>query len=201
MELICPNCRGRFESAQQRAAGTEITCPSCHEPFRAASLLTVVYRPKAEPQSEPPAEAEPEAMPNPDPREARAASPARVCPFCTKQIKFEAKKCRYCRRALDPALRDAQQASRMAGSGLTASDPPNKLTAFLFAIFLGLLGAHKLYLGQHMWGVFYLLMNVLLGWTIIVPGVFVVICFIEGIVYLTYNDAEFARKYGRSRSG
>jgi TM2 domain-containing membrane protein YozV len=89
----------------------------------------------------------------------------------------------------------------MAGSGVAASDPPNKYTAFLFAIFLGLLGAHKLYLGQHMSGVFYLLMNVLLGWTVIVPGIFLVICFIEGIIYLTYNDAEFASKYGRSRSG
>ena len=62
---------------------------------------------------------------------------------------------------------------------------------------LGLFSAHKFYLGETMWGVFYLIINVVLFVTIIVPFVFAVICLIEGIIYLTYSDADFAEKYAR----
>jgi TM2 domain-containing membrane protein YozV len=71
----------------------------------------------------------------------------------------------------------------------------SKVTACLFAIFLGFFGAHKFYLHQTGWGIFYLLMNLLLFWTIIVPLVFGTICLIEGLVYLTYSDRDFAIKY------
>jgi hypothetical protein len=48
-----------------------------------------------------------------------------------------------------------------------------------------------------MWGVFYLIMNILLFWTVIVPLVFAVVCLIEGIIYLTYKDSDFAERYAR----
>jgi hypothetical protein len=46
-------------------------------------------------------------------------------------------------------------------------------------------------------GVLYLLMNILLFWTVVVPVVFAIICLIEGLVYLTYTDSDFAEKYAR----
>jgi len=36
---------------------------------------------------------------------------------------------------------------------------------------------------------------VLMFWFIIVPPIFGVICLVEGLVYLTYSDGDFARKY------
>jgi TM2 domain-containing membrane protein YozV len=63
----------------------------------------------------------------------------------------------------------------------------NKVTAGLFALFLGGIGVHKFYLGQVGSGIVYLLFC----WTLI-PGL---IAFIEGIILLTMNDADFARRY------
>jgi TM2 domain-containing membrane protein YozV len=64
----------------------------------------------------------------------------------------------------------------------------SKIAAALFAMFLGGFGVHKFYLGRAGQGIFYLLFF----WTFI-PSI---VAFIEGIVYLTMDDAEFAAKYG-----
>lgn len=74
---------------------------------------------------------------------------------------------------------------------------PSRVTACLLALFLGLIGAHKFYLHQTSQGVVYLIINVLLFWTIVVPVLFSIICLIEALVYLSYTDEEFSRKYGR----
>lgn len=60
--------------------------------------------------------------------------------------------------------------------------------AALFAILLGSFGVHRFYLGQVGWGILY----VVFCWTLIpaVAGL------IEGIVYLTMSDEDFAAKYG-----
>jgi TM2 domain-containing membrane protein YozV/RNA polymerase subunit RPABC4/transcription elongation factor Spt4 len=63
----------------------------------------------------------------------------------------------------------------------------NKTTAGLLAIFLGTVGVHKFYLGQTGMGILYLLFC----WT----GVPSIVALIEGIIYLTMSDAEFAQKY------
>ena len=47
---------------------------------------------------------------------------------------------------------------------------------------------HKFYVGQPVWGIFYLLFC----WTFI-PSV---IGFIEGIIYLTMSDESFGAKFG-----
>jgi len=62
------------------------------------------------------------------------------------------------------------------------------VTAGLLGILLGGLGVHKFYLGQIGWGIGY----VLLCWTY-VPAL---VGLIEGIIYLTMNDDDFAAKYG-----
>ncbi len=64
----------------------------------------------------------------------------------------------------------------------------NKIAAGLFGILLGGLGVHKFYLGQVGLGILYLVFF----WTCI-PAI---IGLIEGIVYLTMSDEEFAAKYG-----
>jgi TM2 domain-containing membrane protein YozV len=64
----------------------------------------------------------------------------------------------------------------------------NRVAAALFGILLGGLGMHKFYLGQVVAGVIYILFS----WTFI-PAI---VGFIEGIIYLTMSDADFAAKYG-----
>mgnify|MGYP000974180703 CR=1 FL=1 len=63
----------------------------------------------------------------------------------------------------------------------------NKSTAGILAILLGSFGAHKFYLSKSGLGVLYLLFC----WTGI-PGV---VGIIEGIIYLTMSDRDFALKY------
>ena len=62
-----------------------------------------------------------------------------------------------------------------------------KTSAALFAFFLGGLGIHKFYLGQAGLGVLYLVFC----WTFI-PSL---IGFVEGIIFLSMTEAEFAQRY------
>lgn len=64
----------------------------------------------------------------------------------------------------------------------------SKVAAGVLGIVLGGFGAHKFYLGEVGMGILYLVFF----WTAI-PAI---IGLIEGIIYLTMSDAEFARKYG-----
>jgi TM2 domain-containing membrane protein YozV len=64
----------------------------------------------------------------------------------------------------------------------------NKVAAGILGILLGSFGAHKFYLGKIGQGILYLIFS----WTGI-PGI---IGLIEGIIYLTKSDEEFARQYG-----
>ncbi|WP_244865204.1 TM2 domain-containing protein [Xylanibacillus composti] len=65
----------------------------------------------------------------------------------------------------------------------------NKIVAGLLAIFLGVIGIHKFYLGRHGQGILYLIFC----WTYI-PAF---IGFIEGIVYLCSDEERFHEKYSR----
>ena len=64
----------------------------------------------------------------------------------------------------------------------------NRTTAAIFAILLGGLGIHKFYLGKIGQGILYLLFS----WTFI-P---LILCVIEGIIYLTMTDQAFETSYG-----
>jgi TM2 domain-containing membrane protein YozV len=75
--------------------------------------------------------------------------------------------------------------------GVRQMAPPvakSKIVAGLLGIFLGGFGIHKFYLDRPGQGIVYLIFC----WTMI-PAI---IGFIEGIVYLCTNDANFAQKYG-----
>lgn len=74
-----------------------------------------------------------------------------------------------------------------AGTGMSPSGH-SRVAAAIFALLLGGLGVHKFYLGKAGQGILYLLFF----WTFI-PAI---VAFVEGILYLTMSDAEFAAKFG-----
>lgn len=90
----------------------------------------------------------------------------------------------------------------------TYSPPPapspgnqkEKIAAGLLAIFLGALGIHKFYLGgkqQRNAGIVMLLVTVIGTCLFFIgPIVMGIIALIEGIVYLTKDDAAFQAEYG-----
>lgn len=139
-------------------------------------------------------------------------SNTKYCHYCGQKIASIAEICPQC------GVRQFTPPSR------TERDSPSKIAACLFAIFLGLFGAHKFYLGQTRWGAFYLLMSVplfetyfvmesmesadasgLLVWLMSVPlflthfalAIIWIICLVEDLVYLTYTDRDFADRYSR----
>jgi len=75
-----------------------------------------------------------------------------------------------------------------------------KIVAGLLAIFLGALGIHKFYLGgkeQRQAGLIQLLVSVIgICFLFAGPAIAGLIGFIEGIIYLTKDDAEFKATYG-----
>jgi TM2 domain-containing membrane protein YozV len=75
-----------------------------------------------------------------------------------------------------------------------------KVAAGLLAIFLGTLGIHKFYLGgkqQKTAGIIMLVVSIVGACLFFIgPIVIGIIAFIEGIVYLTKDDAEFQATYG-----
>ncbi|NBU37443.1 MAG: TM2 domain-containing protein [Actinobacteria bacterium] len=98
--------------------------------------------------------------------------------------------------------------------GITMSDPfgtnvpapppggsnKEKIAAGLLALFLGSLGIHKFYLGgkqQRTAGIVMLLVSVFGACLFFIgPIVIGIIAFIEGIIYLTKDDAAFQSEYG-----
>jgi TM2 domain-containing membrane protein YozV len=76
----------------------------------------------------------------------------------------------------------------------------DKIAAALLAIFLGSLGIHKFYLGgqsQKTAGIVMLVISIVgFCFLFIGPLVIGIIAFIEGIIYLTKDDAEFDATYG-----
>jgi len=76
---------------------------------------------------------------------------------------------------------------RQLGTSPNKKTSHSRVTASLFAIFLGGFGAHKFYLGKTIQGVFYLF----LFWTFL-PFI---IGFIEGLNYLSMSEEVFDDKY------
>lgn len=83
-------------------------------------------------------------------------------------------------------LAASQTPTRPSAAGTATAK--SKVAAGLLGILLGGLGAHKFYLGDIGLGILYLLFV----WT----GIPSLIGLIEGIIYLTMTDEDFAAKYG-----
>lgn len=98
-------------------------------------------------------------------------SSKKFCTDCGKELNVKAEICPAC-------------GVRQMYSG---NNGKNRITAGVFALLLGGLGAHKFYLGRTGMGVLYLLFF----WTFI-PAI---VALIEGIIYLTMDDHAFGLKY------
>jgi TM2 domain-containing membrane protein YozV len=81
----------------------------------------------------------------------------------------------------------------------TVPGAEKKIAAGICGILLGALGVHKFILGYTKEGIIMLLLSVLtvgiLAWVVAVVGL------IEGIIYLTKTDEEFATLYVSGRKG
>ena len=71
----------------------------------------------------------------------------------------------------------------------------SKVAAALLAFFLGDFGIHKFYLGKNGQGVVYLLLSITLFWTVIVPFIITIVCWLEALSYITTTDEEFEKQY------
>ena len=123
------------------------------------------------------------------------ASPmAATCPNCGETPDEGARFCNHCGQSLPNAV-DVPSASR--GSQY----PKNNIAAGLLAIFLGVLGIHKFYMGYQKQGVI-LLVGFLISWPLVLVGIGILgiiaialIALIEGIIYLTKSEEEFHQIY------
>src|SRR5690606_22233134 len=105
----------------------------------------------------------------------------KYCHACGKSIDARAEICPHC-----GVRQHAPPASSPFGTNTPSAR--NRIAAGLFGILLGTIGVHKFYLGSVGLGVLYLIFF----WT----GIPTIVGIIEGIIYLTMTDQEFAAKYG-----
>lgn len=95
--------------------------------------------------------------------------------------------CRGCGATIHESASTCPKCGALQSSGILGTGQKSRIVAAILAFFLGAIGGHKFYLGQNGLGFLYLIFF----WTFI-PAI---IAFIEGIIYLTMSDADFARKY------
>lgn len=95
--------------------------------------------------------------------------------------------CRGCGATIHESASTCPKCGAPQSSGALGAGQKSRIVAAVLAFFLGAIGGHKFYLGQNGLGFLYLIFC----WTFIPT----VIAFIEGIIYLTMSDADFARKY------
>lgn len=67
----------------------------------------------------------------------------------------------------------------------------NKIAVGVISILLGSFGVHWFLLGNWMRGLLYLLITVLLCWTVVAPIVIQVLALVEGIIILAMSDEKF----------
>ena len=72
--------------------------------------------------------------------------------------------------------------------------------AALLALFLGALGIHYFYVGKTGAGILFLLLTILLSWTILIPLAISIITLVQAILLFTMIHDEFERKYVNSNS-
>jgi TM2 domain-containing membrane protein YozV len=108
----------------------------------------------------------------------------KFCADCGQLIKIKAEICPRC------GVR--QMARPLAiNLGPTAVNGKSRIAAALFALFLGVFGVHKFYLGQVGLGIIYLLFC----WT----GIPMIIGVIEFVLLLVMSDETFNLKYGQDQ--
>lgn len=94
--------------------------------------------------------------------------------------------CSGCGNAIHSSATSCPHCGAVSSSAGKASSK-NRITAALFALLLGGIGAHKFYLGNVLLGLLYLLFS----WTFI-P---LVVSFIEALILFSQSDEDFARRH------
>ena len=116
------------------------------------------------------------------------------CSHCGNAVSPMAAACPQCGHPVadQQASQPVAQPVAQPAVGQPLSNPytpvKSRVTAGVLGILVGVLGIHKFYLGKVGLGVVYLL----LFWTY-VPAI---IGLVEGIIYLTQSDQDFAKKQG-----
>ncbi|CAB4534437.1 unannotated protein [freshwater metagenome] len=116
------------------------------------------------------------------------------CSHCGNAVSPMAAACPQCGHPVadQQATQQATQQAAQPAVGQPLANPytpvKSRVTAGVLGILVGGLGIHKFYLGKVGLGVVYLL----LVWTY-VPAI---IGLVEGIIYLTQSDQDFAKKQG-----
>ncbi|CAB4606074.1 MAG: NINE protein [Actinobacteria bacterium] len=116
------------------------------------------------------------------------------CSHCGNAVSPMAAACPQCGHPVadQQATQQAAQPVAQPAVGQPLANPytpvKSRVTAGVLGILVGGLGIHKFYLGKVGLGVVYLL----LVWTY-VPAI---IGLVEGIIYLTQSDQDFAKKQG-----
>lgn len=169
--LNCTGCGSQLKVAPG-TAGKKAVCPAC-------GATVVIPGPPPPPSNDP-------LFAQLEPAGAPAAGNTKFCFHCGAVISILAEICPRC-------------GVRQPGTSVPGITGPSRVVASLLAIFLGSLGAHKFYLGATTVGIVYLIVGVLFG--VCTFGISTVIlgfvALIEGLVYLSYTDEQFAAKYVR----
>jgi TM2 domain-containing membrane protein YozV len=76
-----------------------------------------------------------------------------------------------------------------------ASEQKSRVVAGILGIVLGALGIHKFYLSYPLAGIIMLAITVLGSWLVFPPLLVWFVGIVEGIIYLTRSETEFARTY------
>ncbi|MEI6789676.1 MAG: NINE protein [Myxococcaceae bacterium] len=108
--------------------------------------------------------------------EATKALDEKFCSECGDIIKSKAEICPKC-------------GVRQNNFGFVMANGKSRIAAALLALFLGIFGVHKFYLGQTGKGILYLVFI----WTL-VTGIF---AFVEFILLITMSDEKFNQKFNQ----
>jgi TM2 domain-containing membrane protein YozV len=116
-----------------------------------------------------------------------------ACPGCGVPPRTQTSFCHHCGKPTTAI----QIVCTACGVGLSTPKQKNKVTAGILGILLGAFGAHKFYLGYTGTAVF-MLCTALIGGIVtsgIAAGLLGIIGLVEGIIYMTKSDADFAATY------
>ena len=125
-----------------------------------------------------------------------------ACPSCGVPPRLERKFCYNCGTPTQANQVICTQCGVSLGA-VGGSGEKSKLAAGLLGVFLGWLGIHKFYLGYNKEGLIMLLACVIGGLVTYGVAAWIVglIGLIEGIIYLSKSDQEFATQYMAGKRG
>jgi TM2 domain-containing membrane protein YozV len=93
------------------------------------------------------------------------------------------------------------ESASSSGISFGENGKKDKMIAFVLALVLGTIGAHKFYLGYKNPAIIMLICGTI-GWILVIPAlVMAVIALIEAIIYITKSDEEFQMIYVDNEKG